>query len=362
MKLISNWRYHLATIIFLTCFIFFFLTFKKLIFVDVYGEEYQMFWVFELFLCVLMLYIVSNLSVTVLEKAEHFGLLSAKSILIVLASLSIFHIIFQASFWPILQESQNFFIPKNERFHFTEKIVFEKRLVNYFYFFFISLTWLIFIYAYKIYAMNQNELKQKLTIEKNLKEANLNTLKGQINPHFIFNSLNNIRGLVQEDPQKTKEMITRLSELLRSSLLSGKNNFVPLEQEIETVENFLEISKIQYEERLNYNIEIPKAHYHYYVPPMILQMLVENAVKHGISILKDGGFVLVKSYEDDDAFNLLVKNSGQLNTSEKGTQIGIKNIEERLKLLYDNQATFVLEEETDNVVAHIRIKKDVLKS
>lgn len=77
---------------------------------------------------------------------------------------------------------------------------------------------------------------------------------------------------------------------------------------------------------------------------MILQMLVEKAVKHGISILKDGGSILVKPYEDANTFNLLVKNSGQLDTSEKETQIRIKNIEERLKLLYDNQAAFRLKE------------------
>lgn len=362
MKLLSNWRYHLATIIFFTSIIFFFLTFKKLVFTELYGKDYQMFWVFELLLCVVSLNIVSNIIVFILEKIEHFGLLKPKTIIILLASLLLCHIAFQASFWPLLQKSQVFFIPKENQFNFNEKMVFDKRLVNYFYFFFISVTWLVFIYAYKIYEMNQNELKHKLTIEKNLKEANLNTLKGQINPHFIFNSLNNIRGLVQEDPQKTKEMITRLSELLRSSLLSGKSNVVPLEQEVETVENFLEISKIQYEDRLSYDIDIPKEHYRYYVPPMILQMLVENAVKHGISILKDGGSILVKSYEDADTFNLLVTNTGQLNTSEKGTQIGIKNIEERLKLLYDNQASFSLKEEQNNVIAHISITNDVLKS
>lgn len=362
MKLLSNWRYHLFTIVFFVCIIFFFLTFKKLIYTEIYGENYQMFWMFELFLCVVSLYIISNITVFILEKIEHFGLIKPKTIIILFAGLLLCHIAFQGTFWPILQESQVFFIPKENHFNFTEKMVFDKRLVNYFYFFFISVTWLVFIYAYKIYEMNQNELKHKLTIEKNLKEANLNTLKGQINPHFIFNSLNNIRGLVQEDPQKTKEMITRLSELLRSSLLSGKSNFVALEQEVETVENFLEISKIQYEERLSYDIDIPTEYYRYYVPPMILQMLVENAVKHGISILKDGGSILVKAYEDGDTFNLLVKNTGQLNTSEKGTQIGIKNIEERLKLLYENQANFSLKEEHNEVIAHISIKNDVLKS
>ncbi len=361
--MLTNWKIQLFTFIFIFCVCFFSLSVDKVVTAaNMNNNNLTIYFLLEWLSCAFLLYVVCFPLMIVLEKTEKYGLLKPKSIALVIVSAMILHILFQIVLWPILDYSVDFtnirsIQPKRNQLALTEK-----QLVNYSFFLFISFNWLAFIYAFKIYKNNQKELKHKLTIEKNLKEANLNTLKGQINPHFIFNSLNNIRGLVQEDPQKTKEMITRLSELLRSSLLSGKSNFVPLEQEVETVENFLEISKIQYEERLSYDIDIPKEHYRYYVPPMILQMLVENAVKHGISILKDGGSILVKSYEDADTFNLLVKNSGQLNTSEKGTQIGIKNIEERLKLLYDNQAEFSLKEEQNDVIAHISIKKDVLKS
>jgi len=257
--------------------------------------------------------------------------------------------------WPFLLYAQDFLAESQARYEFTASETFDKRLVNYFYFLFITINWLVFIYAYKIYQSRQEDLKQKLSIEKSLKDAHLNTLKGQINPHFIFNSLNNIRGLVQEDPLKSKEMITRLSELLRSSLLLGKTNFVTVEQELETVENFLEISKIQYEDRLSFQFDISEETKSIQIPPMILQMLVENAVKHGISTLKNGGNIFIKTYLDKSDLQIIVKNTGKISQSEDSTKIGLQNIEERLKLLYDDKATFKLSENNNEVTAEISI-------
>ncbi len=355
MTLLKNWKYHLYTFCFFLSIIFFFLTFKKLIFIEIYGTTYQKYYLFELFFCATLLYFISIISLLVLEKTETLGLLKVKNIALVIASISALHILYQYILWPLLAEAQNYFLEKQDYFYFTPQQTFDKRLVNYFFFFFMSINWLVFIYAYKIYQINQKDLKQKLNIEKNLKEANLNTLKGQINPHFIFNSLNNIRGLVQEDPSKSKVMITRLSELLRSSLLSGKSNTLTLDEELETVENFLELSKIQYEDRLQYSFDISPDTRSLQVPPMILQMLVENAVKHGISMLKNGGLIHIKAYKDEQNILLMVKNTGQISQQKNTTKIGIKNIEERLKLLYNHQATFSLKENNDEVIALISI-------
>lgn len=362
MSLLKNWKYHAFTFVFLLSTIFFLLTFKKLIYTDIYEKKHLNLYIFELFFIAICLYIVSNIIVFFIDKIPSNQILKPKNVLLVVGITLVLHIIFQLILWPTLIYSQSFFVEKAELLQFTFKETFDKQLVNYFYFLFITFNWLVFIYIYIIYRINQQELKQKLTIEKNLKEANLNTLKGQINPHFIFNSLNNIRGLVQEDPGKSKEMITRLSELLRSSLLSGKTNTVSLEQELETVENFLEISKIQYEERLRYFIDISPETHSIQVPPMILQMLVENAVKHGISELKDGGEIHIKTFIKDDNFHLFVKNSGTLAQNENTTKIGLKNIEERLNLLYDNNASFTLSEENEEVLAEIIIQKQQLIS
>ncbi|MGV4414640.1 sensor histidine kinase [Chryseobacterium sp. T1] len=357
MNLLKNWKYHLFTYVFFVSIIFFFLTFRKLIYTEIYSDIYINFYIFELFYVSALLYIISNIIIYFIELVCPTQILTFRNIILVILITVVLHIIFQIILWPSLMYAQQFFSAKSDLFVFTPRQTLDKQIVNFFYFLFMTFNWLIFIYAYKIYQSNQQELEQKLTIEKNLKEANLNTLKGQINPHFIFNSLNNIRGLVQEDPIKSKEMITRLSELLRSSLLSDKTNTVSLEQEIETVDNFLEISKIQYEERLQFSMDISPETRDFQVPPMILQMLVENAVKHGISRLKNGGSIVIKTFLEDDYFNLLVKNTGQINQQESGTKIGIKNIEERLRLLYDNQASFNLTENESDVIAQIRINK-----
>jgi len=357
LNLLKNWKYHLFTFGFFVSIIFFFLTFRKLVYTELYSKIYLNFYIFELFYVSLLLYVISDIIIYFIEIICPAQILSLKNIIFILSITIGLHIVFQIILWPSLMYGQSFFSAKNDLFVFTPRQTLDKQIVNFFYFLFMTFNWLIFIYAYKIYQSNQQELEQKLTIEKNLKEANLNTLKGQINPHFIFNSLNNIRGLVQEDPLKSKEMITRLSELLRSSLLSDKTNTVSLEQELETVENFLEISKIQYEERLQFIMDISPETRAFQVPPMILQMLVENAVKHGISKLIKGGRIDIKAYLVDDNFNLLVKNTGKLNDEESSTKIGIKNIQERLKLLYDNHASFNLTETETEVVAHIKIHK-----
>lgn len=355
MNLLKNWKYHLASLCFFLSIIFFFLTFKKLIFTELYGSNIE-FYIFELLIISVFLYLISNVSIIVIEHREKYGLLKFKNISLVILSILVLHILFQYLLWPILSYAQQFLLSPESQTQLTPNQTFDKRLVNYFFFLFISINWLVFIYAYKIYQINQEDLKQKLNIEKNLKEANLNTLKGQINPHFIFNSLNNIRGLVEENPRKSKEMITRLSELLRSSLLHGKENTVLLEQELETVENFLEISKIQFEDRLHFDFNIDSETKSTPIPPMILQMLVENAVKHGISNLKDGGNITITTKFDDSNLHLIVKNTGTLSLKNNSTKIGIKNIEERLQLLYDHNASFNLTENNNEVTAHIRIR------
>lgn len=357
MNLLKNWKYHVFTFGFFVSIIFFFLTFRKLVYTELYSKIYLNFYIFELFYLSILLYIISNIVIYFVEKVCPTQILNFKNIFFIVSITVGLHIVFQIILWPSLMYMQSFFSAESDLFVFTPRQTLDKQIVNFFFFLFMTFNWLIFIYAYKIYQSNQQELEHKLTIEKNLKEANLNTLKGQINPHFIFNSLNNIRGLVQEDPIKSKEMITRLSELLRSSLLSDKTNTVPLEQEIETVENFLEISKIQYEERLQFSMDIAPETRDIQVPPMILQMLVENAVKHGISMLKNGGDIDIKTYIEDDNFNLVVKNTGQLNHRESSTKIGIKNIQERLRLLYDNHASFSLIENESDVIAQIKIHK-----
>jgi LytS/YehU family sensor histidine kinase len=217
------------------------------------------------------------------------------------------------------------------------------------------LVWLFVVLTLKlVHHINTIKVKQ-LQLEANLKEAQLNTLKGQINPHFMFNSLNNIRGLMLEDVSKSRNMLTNLSETLRYSLTKSDVNSISLEDELEMVENYVEISKIQFEERLQFESHIDEASLEKQIPPMIIQMLVENAIKHGISNLKSGGKVSLSTQIEDNQLQIEVANSGTLQTSADTTQLGLENIKKRLELLYGNKAVFTLKEIENQVVATIKM-------
>ena len=214
-----------------------------------------------------------------------------------------------------------------------------------------TITYLVIKLLLKV---NQNRI-ERLELNTTLKQAQLNTLKGQINPHFMFNSLNNIRGLMLEDVEKSREMLTKLSEIIRYSLTKNNVNDIPVHEELEVVDNYIDLSKIQFEDRLEYVKQIAEDTFDLRIPPMVIQLLIENAVKHGISNLKNGGRVLLSIYKKDGDLFIIVRNTGKLNFSKDSTKLGLKNIEQRLKLLYADKASFKLEEISDEVVAEIKI-------
>lgn len=215
--------------------------------------------------------------------------------------------------------------------------------------------WTVFYVAIKGLMELNNSRETRLKLESNLKESQLNTLKGQINPHFMFNSLNNIRGLMLEDVDRARNMLTSLSETLRYSLTKSNVNSIALEDELEMVENYIDISKIQFENRLQFETNIDKTSLNTQIPPMIIQMLVENAIKHGISNLKEGGKVKLLTSIENGQLLIEVTNSGKLSSSPNSTQLGLKNIRQRLKLLYGEAATFSIKELGNKVVATIII-------
>ncbi|WP_242535581.1 sensor histidine kinase [[Muricauda] lutisoli] len=202
--------------------------------------------------------------------------------------------------------------------------------------------------------LNQNRI-ERLELNTTLKQAQLNTLKGQINPHFMFNSLNNIRGLMLEDVEKSREMLTKLSEIIRYSLTKHNINDIPVREELEVVDNYIDLSKIQLEDRLEFVKQVEEETLDLRIPPMIIQLLIENAAKHGISNLKNGGRILLAIFKKGNDLFIEVRNTGKLNISEDSTKLGLKNIEQRLKLLYADKASFKLEEISDEVVAEIKI-------
>jgi signal transduction histidine kinase len=189
-----------------------------------------------------------------------------------------------------------------------------------------------------------------------LRDAELRGLEAQINPHFLFNSLNSIRGLVLENPPLAQDLITRLANILRYNLHRDAGHTVPLNSELEAAGDYLALESARYEDRLRVRFAIDPATRSIAVPPMMLQMLVENGIKHGIATLPGGGELLVRSALEDGTLVLQVENTGQL--AEEETQrprLGLNNIRERLRILYAGRACLELANRDGRVAATVRI-------
>lgn len=189
-----------------------------------------------------------------------------------------------------------------------------------------------------------------------LREAELRGLEAQINPHFLFNSLNSIRGLVLENPPLAQDLITRLANILRYNLHRDAGHTVPLDSELEAAADYLALESARYEDRLRVRFAIDPATRSIAVPPMLLQMLVENGIKHGIAALPGGGELLVRSALEDGTLVLQVENTGQLAAEESRLpRLGLNNIRERLRILYAGRARLELASRDGRVAATVRI-------
>jgi two-component system, LytTR family, sensor kinase len=210
--------------------------------------------------------------------------------------------------------------------------------------------WLLIYIVYHYVEKTRKDQVDRLKLESNIKELELKTIKSHINPHFIFNSLNSIRALVDEDPSRARTAITELSNILRSSMQAEKAETVSLEKELNIVKDYLALEQMRFEERLKIELEIDDDTLDQQVPPMMLQTLVENAIKHGISKQVNGGIVKVVTDFKADNLELLVQNTGQLNGKINSEGFGIKSTEDRLNLMYQGKATFSIRNLDNNMV------------
>ena len=189
-----------------------------------------------------------------------------------------------------------------------------------------------------------------------LRDAELRGLEAQINPHFLFNSLNSIRGLVIENPPLAQDLITRLASILRYNLHRDAGHTVPFESELEATADYLALESARYEDRLRIRFAIDPATRSIAVPPMLLQTLVENAIKHGIATLPGGGELVVRCATEDGTLVLEVENTGQLAEADTGRpRLGLNNIRERLRILYAGRAELNLTAHDGRVAATVRI-------
>lgn len=212
--------------------------------------------------------------------------------------------------------------------------------------------------VYLTYHLIQKSRLQEinnLKLQASQTENELKTLRDQLNPHFLFNSLNSIRALIGFEPMTAKSAITTLSSLLRSSLMLGKKSSITLKEELQLVEEYLKLEKIRFEERLIYSIENevkPTLN----IPPFLIQSMVENAIKHGISKKLKGGEIKVHISFVDGELLMEVTNDGEFTPSNK-TGIGIKNTTRRLEIIYGQAAKFEIKNIDNKVHSSIRINK-----
>lgn len=213
--------------------------------------------------------------------------------------------------------------------------------------------WLLLYLIWHYLERNRKDEVDRLNLEKTVKDLELKTIKSHINPHFIFNSLNSIRALVDENPKRARTAITELSNILRSSLQVEKMETVPLQKELDIVKDYLALEQMRFEERLKVQFDIDEDTLGQPVPPMMLQTLVENAIKHGISKRISGGTIKIISRFTDKDFELIVQNSGNL--EKKSVEgFGFKSTRDRLKFLCNGNAYFKVEEiEGNNVQSRI---------
>ncbi len=212
---------------------------------------------------------------------------------------------------------------------------------------------LIWNFIYFTYHYITNARKQevdKIKLEALVKELEIKTIKAHINPHFIFNALNSIRALVEENPIRARTAITELSNLLRSSMYADKEEFITLEKELAYVKNYLALEQIRFETRLNVELNIDEATLQQPIPPMMLQTLVENAIKHGISKLIAGGLVTISSKFNHNSLELVICNSGNLKNGKLHEGFGIDSTINRLKFLYDGKANFEIRNKNEETV------------
>ncbi|WP_218312406.1 sensor histidine kinase [Alteromonas antoniana] len=189
-------------------------------------------------------------------------------------------------------------------------------------------------------------------LEHNLNQAQLNALLTQLNPHFMFNCINNIRALILEDATRARDMLANLAEMLRYNLQSDTGETTTLESELEIVTTYISLIKMQYEDRLVYEPSISSGvGTDTQVPRLMLQLLVENAIKHGIANAVNGGKVTLSIGWKAKWLRITVTNPGQLQPNQKG--IGVDNIRRRLQLIYGDEHRFHLYEQDGVVMAEV---------
>lgn len=220
----------------------------------------------------------------------------------------------------------------------------------------VCVGWVLLYLGYQAVRAWQQALTAQAETQLALKDAELRALRGQLNPHFLFNALNVVRRLAATDPSRTRQAITQLAGLLRDTLNGSEEPAIKLAAELRQVDAYLQLEKLRFEERLEIVWSVPPEALNRPVPPFAVLTLVENAVKHGISNRIAGGRLEVGAVAEDGTTLVRVLNSGTLPDEPRTGRVGMQNLRERLRLLYGDTATLGLRAAgPEQVVAELRV-------
>jgi two-component system sensor histidine kinase AlgZ len=213
---------------------------------------------------------------------------------------------------------------------------------------------------YLAFAMQRRRYHAELSqaqLGKALQAAELRLLKSQLNPHYLFNALNGLRSLIADDPVRAREAVTQLARTLRYTFASGDEDLVSLARELEMVEDYLALESLRLADRLKVERDIAPDARTARIPAMLLQTLVENAIKHGIAELKEGGILRITARIEEQNLLLRVTNprpADATNTTTEG--VGIRNSTERLRLMFGSRANLQLDlSQAGQATAEIRL-------
>lgn len=226
---------------------------------------------------------------------------------------------------------------------------------------FLFLSWSALYFGIKYWQSKREEEENTLKAESLAKEAELKMLRYQINPHFLFNSLNSASALISENPPRAEKMLGELSDFLRYSLVNTKTSTVTLRDEIEALKNYLNIEQVRFEEKLQVNFRIAPEAENFPLPNFLLHPLVENAVKYGMQTSELPLEIEIKAEKAGNKLFIEISNSGKwyssngANPQSSGMQVGIENVKKRLAQVFPDRHLFQTFERDNKVYVRLEI-------
>jgi two-component system, LytTR family, sensor kinase len=287
-----------------------------------------------------------------------FNRIEEKSTINILINLAIAGIIIISiwifSNWFLMQIIQN----DKENFNsIFEKIFLFKTGFGIVIYFISTLSYYLMIY----YQNYQENVKRKNELSSMLKDSELSNLKSQINPHFLFNSLNSISYLIYTNPEDAHNSIVKLSEYFRYSLSKGDEQLTTLNDELENIFRYLDIEKIRFTEKMIVEKQIDTNCLKHKIPVMILQPLIENAVKHGVYENTEKTIISIVINDNSDFYSVSISNNFEKNFNKrKGTSTGLKNVSQRLKLMYKRDDLILIKESENKFEVKISFPKTII--